>query len=107
MPYKDVEKRREAIRKHYYKNKASYLAKNNRRRRELKKRINDLKEATPCADCKKHFPFYVMDFDHLEDKKFMISFLVKSNNLTLINKELEKCEIVCANCHRERTHNRL
>ncbi len=107
MPYKDVEKRREAIRRHYYNNKAAYLAKNNRRRRELKNKINSLKQSTPCADCNKSYPYYVMDFDHLGDKKFLISHLVKVNNLTLMKKELAKCEIVCANCHRIRTHQRL
>jgi hypothetical protein len=28
-------------------------------------------------------------------------------SLAAIKKEIEKCEIVCANCHRIRTYNRL
>ena len=45
--------------------------------------------------------------DHLEDKKFSISGKgVKDNTLDAIIKEIEKCEIVCANCHRHRTYMR-
>jgi hypothetical protein len=46
-----------------------------------------------------------MDFDHRnpEEKEYEISKLISGCQLTKLWKELEKCDVVCANCHRERT----
>ena len=48
-----------------------------------------------------------MDFDHIEDKSFNISSALNLQNFEDIKKEIEKCEVVCSNCHRSRTYNRL
>lgn len=49
----------------------------------------------------------VLDFDHLPgvDKKFEISRAVNASTRSWarIEKEIPKCEVVCANCHRRRT----
>lgn len=60
----------------------------------------------PCMDCKKRYPYYVMDFDHIGDKKFNIGESVSSKSLRQIKDEINKCEVVCSNCHRVRTYNR-
>lgn len=61
----------------------------------------------PCKDCGQTFPPYVMDFDHLGDKEFGIaSYYIRYGREKLI-KEMAKCEVVCANCHRIRTFERL
>jgi hypothetical protein len=73
----------------------------------LKKRLSEIKIASGCADCgiKNHI---VLDFDHLRDKKYNISRMIHDGfSWKAIKKEIEKCEIVCANCHRIRTYNRL
>lgn len=106
MPWKNVEKRREAVRKHYYANRQKYIEKAYNKRRELRNWVYDLKENTPCTDCKLSYPYYVMDFDHIEDKIINISKVVNSGSKTKTIKEIEKCEVVCANCHRERTFRR-
>jgi protein-arginine kinase activator protein McsA len=60
-----------------------------------------------CADCGISYPPYVLDFDHLRDKEFGISRAIQmGKSLDKIVKEIEKCEIVCSNCHRQRTHDR-
>jgi 5-methylcytosine-specific restriction endonuclease McrA len=64
------------------------------------------KKDRPCSDCGIKYPYYVMQFDHLNDKKYPISKLVNSNNMKKLELELAKCEVVCANCHAERTHQR-
>jgi hypothetical protein len=70
------------------------------RRRAL---LHEIKNV-PCADCGGHFHPYCMDFDHLRDKKFTIGYaVVSSRRWSEILEEIEKCEIVCANCHRLRT----
>lgn len=59
----------------------------------------------PCADCNKSYPHYVMDFDHVTGKTFTLSSPGRRSNKTIL-KEVEKCELVCSNCHRIRTFER-
>ena len=69
--------------------------------------VNTIKSETPCKDCKQYFPAICMDFDHLPE-------FMKSNNVSAmtgyniekIKAEIDKCEIVCSNCHRIRTAQR-
>jgi hypothetical protein len=107
MAYANIEDSRAAIRQHYYANKEQYLEKNRQRRKFLKQFVNEIKSSTACTDCKIYYPFYVMDFDHLQDKLKDINELIKGNNLKAVKREIEKCEVVCANCHRLRTYTRL
>lgn len=47
--------------------------------------------------------FYVIDFHHrnANDKVDTINHLIKSSTYDLLQKELNKCDPLCANCHRE------
>jgi hypothetical protein len=66
--------------------------------------INNIK-SVPCHDCNKKFPTVAMDFDHVKGVKlYNISDMWNCSN-EIILEELNKCEIVCANCHRIRTQN--
>jgi hypothetical protein len=67
--------------------------------------IKHLKDS-PCADCGVRYPYYVMDFDHVNGEKDRdISRLANAPvSLPRLIAELDKCELVCSNCHRERTH---
>jgi len=59
-----------------------------------------------CKDCKENDPI-VLQFDHLRDKTHNISeMLNKALKWETIQKEIDKCEIVCANCHARRTSQR-
>ena len=62
----------------------------------------------PCADCGTFYPSYVMDFDHVRGEKWMkLSQLVtRSVTRATLDAEIAKCDLVCANCHRERTQRR-
>ena len=62
----------------------------------------------PCMDCGQSYPPWCMDFDHVRGKKkFTIGGRIGSPlNLDRLKTEAAKCEIVCANCHRTRTHNK-
>ena len=67
--------------------------------------LRDLKDKTPCMDCKIHYPYYVMDFDHVRGvKQKNVAELINTLSKKKIDEELAKCEIVCSNCHRVRTH---
>lgn len=57
----------------------------------------------PCADCNQNFPMCVMQFDHTRGiKKFDIS-RGKGKNKSILLEEIEKCDVVCSNCHAIRT----
>jgi hypothetical protein len=73
----------------------------------LVKYIQELKSSTPCMDCKESFPYYVMDFDHVRGRKHKnVMELIPTLSKKIIDLEIAKCEIVCSNCHRVRTHER-
>jgi len=48
---------------------------------------------------------YVFDFDHRDplQKLFSISTMYKGVSYASLNAEMDKCDLVCANCHRHRT----
>lgn len=80
---------------------------NNVKQRQLfAQRISDFKAGKPCQDCGGFFPEECMDFDHLRDKKFQISWAV-CLKWSVVLEEIAKCDLVCANCHRIRTKKRI
>lgn len=68
----------------------------------LKAAIQGAKDR-PCADCGRKYPGYVMQFDHIRDKKFCVA-CYGGKSVKTVLAEIAKCEVVCANCHAERTH---
>ena len=69
--------------------------------------LRDLKTSTPCVDCRISYPYYVMDFDHVRGQKHAnVMELIPTLSKKRIDLEIAKCEIVCSNCHRIRTHMR-
>lgn len=106
MPWKDIEKQRAAIRRHYYANREIYIKKALKRKKDIRLWLNDVKESSPCVDCNEQYPYYVMDFDHLEGKLYEVNKLINSCSITKLTTEIAKCEVVCSNCHRKRTHSR-
>lgn len=106
VPYKDLEQQKTAQRRSYEKNKLTKHALQ-RDRRSLKRRfIEEYKTNKPCLDCGGVFPPCAMDFDHLRDKVSGVSNLVQLGTMAALLAEIEKCELVCANCHRIRTWQR-
>jgi len=56
-----------------------------------------------CVDCGEGDPL-VLQFDHVQDKLDHVSWLVGSGcSPARLQRELSKCEIRCANCHRRAT----
>lgn len=73
---------------------------------EARQFVNRMKDS-PCVDCGGKFPPVCMDFDHLRDKKMDVAVMVnRAMSISEIGAEIEKCELVCANCHRIRTNER-
>lgn len=93
MPYKNPEQSREWWHK---------------RREELRIIIENAKNR-PCTDCLIQYAAPAMQFDHVRgEKKFNISSaLAKAKTIKALHEELDKCDVVCANCHAIRTDERL
>lgn len=99
---------REYGRKHYRENKQRYFDKSKKRRQALLALVAEHK-ARPCMDCGQSYPHYVMDLDHREpEHKVMNLARMASNGWSQerILAEITKCDVVCANCHRERSYKR-
>jgi hypothetical protein len=96
-------------REHYLANKARYGANAAGSKRRLRlARIRWLLEyfkTHPCSDCGEVDPV-VLEFDHLRDKAFDVAQALPYRNWSSILAEIEKCDVVCANCHRRRTARR-
>jgi len=76
----------------------------NKRIKDRQEFINNYKTDAGCAKCgyKKHPA--ALDFSHKDpkEKDFNIS-AGRFYSLDRLIKEIEKCDILCANCHREKT----
>lgn len=82
-------------------NKKSQI-KNRRKLNRLRNKeyINNYKASHGCAICGDK-RFYVLDFHHQDDNKEHCISLMLDYSLDSIKKEIDKCTILCANCHRE------
>ena len=71
--------------------------------------LRELRADKPCTDCGRRYPAIVMQWDHLPgfEKLGEISGRLRKASRAKILAEIEKCELVCANCHALRTFNRI
>lgn len=98
----------EYIKQHYLKRKEYYVSKaklSNQRKSEWLREIKNLYKIA-CVECGYDKHVEALDFHHKdrETKSFDIN-QAKSQSKKAIIEELNKCEVLCANCHRIRTYN--
>jgi len=101
--------RRALVRKHYALNKDKYRANVKAFRQRFRDFLVGLKNQ-PCVDCKIKYDPWIMQFDHIDSttKTMDISdIMCKVGSRKLLLEEVSKCELVCANCHADRTYKRL
>ena len=90
---------------YYARNRAREIERVVTRQRATVEWLRDLRRV-PCPDCGGTFPPHVMDFDHRDPKAKLFSLAADNvylKNRALLEAEVAKCDIVCANCHRIRT----
>lgn len=76
------------------------------RKEDFHTKINFFKSERPCYDCGGTFPPEAMDFDHVSGiKKFNVSKGLM-HAWDSVREEVDKCQLVCAICHRIRTQKR-
>lgn len=73
---------------------------------DRKEFLNNIKLTRGCAACGYRDNAVALDFDHNDPakKKFNISSRYLHATESDLLAELEKCTVLCANCHRVRTH---
>src|SRR6266446_5501601 len=101
---------REQVRLHYYSNQHYYVRKAIQRKSrvitEQREWVLSYLELHPCVDCGEADP-RCLDFDHVRGKKRCdVSRMLGNYGWEVIEKEIGKCEVRCANCHRKRTAER-
>ena len=93
--------------KYYEKTKDIHNPARYERRKNAGKEVRDFiiayKDNKECLDCGVSYRYWQLDFDHLRDKDFTIGRDARDKSLDTIMKEIEKCDLVCANCHRTRS----
>lgn len=89
--------------------KERYMVRQRDKRNKVRVYIQKVKQESPCADCGENYPYWMMDFDHVRGEKlFNVSVYQRyTDSLDVVKQEIDKCDLVCANCHRNRTHFRL
>lgn len=73
-------------------------------RRDFQIRILKLLVVSGCVDCGEKDPI-VLEFDHVRGEKVSgVAAMIRTcTNWNIIQFEIEKCEVRCANCHRKKT----
>lgn len=86
----------------------SWRAKKQRALRErnlrCKEFIKEILTNSKCMDCG-YNNWIALEFDHRDPskKEYEISNCIGRGSISKLKKEMEKCDIVCCNCHRIRT----
>lgn len=76
-----------------------------RRYAEIRTFLDQLK-SVPCTDCGESHPPWAMDFDHRPDEEKLFNIgeaPSRGFSEKTLQREIDKCDVVCALCHRYRT----
>ena len=109
MPLKDPGKAKEYHRKYhkewYQKNKKEQIAKQKKRKQDRFRWIWEYKAKRGCFECdQKHAA--ALDFHHVNpsEKDGNIHRYVSGGQFKKVWSEIQKCIVLCANCHRVKSH---
>lgn len=100
---------REYIKNHYKNNRQYYIKKAMKRNRVIIQKAQEYLGSYlithPCVDCGET-DILVLEFDHVDKASKMenVSRIIrKGASLESLIKEVSKCDVRCANCHRRKT----
>ena len=109
---KGINRYNSEVRKKWYKNKTNNPKwkekinnQYNNRRKKIQEFIRNYKLSKGCADCGYNKHHAALEFDHVDgEKEFNVC---NAKSIKQAKEEIKKCEVVCSNCHRIRTYERL
>jgi hypothetical protein len=100
--------RTEYGKEHYQRNVAAYVGRARARaavdRPRNRQFVAEYLSTHPCVDCGEA-DRVVLEFDHRDPstKKDDVGRLIHTSTLPVVQREIEKCDVRCGNCHRIRT----
>ncbi len=96
-------------RENYYENNrekyiAGVMLSKTARREEARRYVNDYLSTHACVDCGESDSI-VLEFDHVRGQKreAIANLIINGSSIEVLQTEIDKCEVVCSNCHRRRT----
>lgn len=97
---------KEYRKEHYLKNTKKYIDKAKKYKEGIVDWFIDIKKNLKCEECGEE-RYWVLCFHHNDpkEKESDVSSLVKSCNKKKILEEIEKCTVLCSNCHLDLHHN--
>lgn len=103
--YKDPKAQKEYQQSWYERNKSQHKQRSREQKEKKEAMLRELKRQ-PCMDCGKSYTTCVMEFDHRDPSTKVegVSTLLRSASMKRVLEEIEKCDLVCANCHKMRGH---
>jgi len=94
---------KEYQKKHYLENRDAYIKRKIDRRLAIREWFSEFKSVLKCEICGEDHPS-TFDFHHIDPsiKEMTVSKAVyEGYSISKIKKEIEKCQVFCANCHRK------
>lgn len=78
----------------------------NKRREKIQQYLRDYKTSKGCADCGYNGHHVALQFHHIDgnEKEFNVC---NAKSIKQAKEEIEKCIVLCANCHAIRTYNKI
>jgi len=101
MKYAEANRRSSKV--YYYKHKEQVCAAVKKRKKQLLEWMLQYKEQRGCLKCGETHP-YCLEFHHpdIKEKEYLVSDLIRHGaSKKLILREIDKCILLCANCHRK------
>lgn len=83
---------------YYNRNKQHYRDNSRRKRKKIYDYLNNIK-SVGCYLCNEK-DIACLDFHHLDSKYDQVSHM-QTHSMKLINDEIDKCIVLCSNCHRK------
>ena len=92
--------------RHYYRNKSEWVGRIGQRKQELIEWVRQIEVDRGCADCSEDHPACTQ-WHHVSDDKDRTPMRMAREGCSKdnIRLEMEKCVVVCANCHAKRHWN--
>ncbi len=102
MPNLDPEAQKANQRAHYQAYKHDYKARVAERRRKVREWLEQYKASLKCLHCPENHPACI-DLHHRDpsQKDMAISQVIGNWSLARLQREVLKCDPLCANCHRK------
>ena len=87
---------------HYEKNKQKYIDKAKVFTQSMVEWFIEYKKTLKCVECGED-RYWVLDFHHRDpkEKDIEVSTLIRRGSKSKILNEIEKCDVLCSNCHRD------